>query len=225
MTIFHPTRLLAVAVAARASERTDPDVRSAGSAAETVAETAAATESGTRPETCLDRQAFQRFYERTSAPLRRYLQRVCADPGRAEDVFQESYVRLINRPDLDLDDERLRSYLFRTATNLLRDHWRRAGREREGLSSLFTVRRGRSAPPPSGARLDLDAALATLAVRDRAMLWLAYVEGYGHRDIAAMLGLRAGSVRVLLFRLRQRLADRLDPEAGKPDAARSGGEA
>jgi len=37
-------------------------------------------------------------------------------------------------------------------------------------------------------------------------LWLAYAEGSSHEEIAASLGLRAGSVRTLLFRARQRLA-------------------
>jgi RNA polymerase sigma-70 factor, ECF subfamily len=41
------------------------------------------------------------------------------------------------------------------------------------------------------------------------MLWLAYVEGSSHREIAAALGLRAASIRSMLFRARRRLADKL----------------
>ena len=48
-----------------------------------------------------------------------------------------------------------------------------------------------------------------LKPRDRAMLWLAYAEGSTHREIAATLGLNAGSVKLMLFRARQRLAERL----------------
>ena len=179
----------------------------------------------------LDRQAFQDFYEQTSASLRRYLLRVSADPGQAEDVFQESYVRLINRSGLVAGPE-LRAYLFRTATNLLRDQWRRQARERRGLLELFAAMRDRRVPPTSGEARDLESALAELEPRDRALLWLAYVEGYGPRDIAAMLGLRAGSVKVLLFRLRNRLAERLGPRVRlgtqletrvKPESAKAGG--
>jgi DNA-directed RNA polymerase specialized sigma24 family protein len=37
------------------------------------------------------------------------------------------------------------------------------------------------------------------------VLWLAYVEDASHRDIAAAMGVREGSVRVLLFRAKQHL--------------------
>ena len=158
----------------------------------------------------LDRSAFQDFYDETSTPLRRYLLRVCRDPAQAEDIFQESYVRLINRSGLRRGPE-LRGYLFRVATNLLRDQWRKATRERHGLKQWFgTRRRGPTEPPATPEVLDLESALDELAPKDRAMLWLAHVEGYGHRQIGEMLGVKAASVRVLLFRLRKRLAERLD---------------
>ena len=38
------------------------------------------------------------------------------------------------------------------------------------------------------------------------MLWLAYVEGCSHKEIAGVVGLKAASVRLLLFRARQKLA-------------------
>jgi RNA polymerase sigma-70 factor (ECF subfamily) len=37
-------------------------------------------------------------------------------------------------------------------------------------------------------------------------LWLAYAQGSSHKEIAESLGLRAGSVKLLLFRARRRLA-------------------
>jgi len=39
------------------------------------------------------------------------------------------------------------------------------------------------------------------------MLWLAYAQGSTHRDIASVLGVKAESVRLLLFRARHKLAD------------------
>ncbi|MDA8017071.1 MAG: sigma-70 family RNA polymerase sigma factor [Thermoanaerobaculia bacterium] len=170
----------------------------------------------------LDRETFQDFYDRTSTPLRRYLHRVCTDAGQVEDVFQEAYVRLINRRGLRRGPE-LKSYLFRTATNLLRDHWRRRERERSGLSEFFAVMRDREAAPSAGEAVDLESALSELAPRDRAMLWLAYVEGYAHRDIGEMLGVRPASVRVLLFRLRKRLAERLLPQTKQLEDVEAGG--
>ncbi len=163
----------------------------------------------------LDEKAFEAFYSRTAAGLRRYLLRACDDPGRAEDVLQDSYVRFLNRPPKDRSDAAMRSYLYQVATNLLRDRWRRDGRERKALQGLLESQRMRPVPaagaPAAGspASLDLAAAFQQLSPRDRALLWLAHVEGYEHREIAAALGLKAASVRVLLFRLRRRLARQL----------------
>jgi RNA polymerase sigma-70 factor, ECF subfamily len=56
---------------------------------------------------------------------------------------------------------------------------------------------------------DLTSAMAHLAPRERAMLWLAYAEGASHGEIAAVLGLNPGSLKTMLFRARRRLADLL----------------
>lgn len=44
-----------------------------------------------------------------------------------------------------------------------------------------------------------------LSPRQRSLLWLAYVEGLDHAELARALGLRQGSVKVLLHRARQRM--------------------
>jgi RNA polymerase sigma-70 factor (ECF subfamily) len=48
-----------------------------------------------------------------------------------------------------------------------------------------------------------------LKPNDRSLLWLAYIEGYSHKEIADIMGLKAKSVRVLLFRLRTSFAELL----------------
>ena len=73
-------------------------------------------------------------------------------------------------------------------------------------------------------RTDLSRAMRRLRPRERALLWLAYAEGSSHREIARMLGVKAASVKVLMFRARRRLAGFLrgQPErqvAAQPDRA------
>jgi len=51
--------------------------------------------------------------------------------------------------------------------------------------------------------------MAKLRPRDRAMVWLAYVNGSSHEEIAATLGLKTASIKMLLFRARRRLASLL----------------
>jgi RNA polymerase sigma-70 factor (ECF subfamily) len=63
-------------------------------------------------------------------------------------------------------------------------------------------------------RLDVNNALSQLAERERAMLWLAYAQGASHQEIAAVVGVKTGSVKPLLYRARRRLAALLGGKAG-----------
>jgi RNA polymerase sigma-70 factor (ECF subfamily) len=58
-----------------------------------------------------------------------------------------------------------------------------------------------------------------LKPRERELLWLAYVEGSSHREIAQLSGLREQSVRGLLFRARARLAALLRRRGLAPEEA------
>ncbi len=59
------------------------------------------------------------------------------------------------------------------------------------------------------------ATLRQLKPRERELLWLAYVEGMNHDEIAAATGLRPLSIRILLFRARRKAAQLLAPPAQK----------
>lgn len=62
------------------------------------------------------------FYHRTARALRAYLRRMLADPSHADDLLQESYLRLLRaKLPADMSDDHQKNYLFRIATNLLRD--------------------------------------------------------------------------------------------------------
>ena len=64
-----------------------------------------------------------------------------------------------------------------------------------------------SGPPELERQLELRRAFRQLKVRERQLLWLAYVEGSDHKEIAQATGLRHTSVRLLLFRARRKLAN------------------
>jgi RNA polymerase sigma-70 factor (ECF subfamily) len=157
----------------------------------------------------MENEAFAAFYERSARPLWAYLARVSTDPALAEDLMQESYVRFLcasGAPSLaDEGESAARLYLFRIATNLLHDHWRRprAASIEEIPEEFFSVR-GTTAQ--TDAQILLGPALQQMKPRERQLLWLAHAEGYSHREIAQVTGLASTSIRLLLFRARRKIA-------------------
>jgi RNA polymerase sigma-70 factor, ECF subfamily len=172
-------------------------------------------------ETEMDSEAFAAFYCRSARPLWAYLARVSADPALADDLMQESFVRflLASRPEFSPADGEVaaRRYLFRIATNLLRDHWRRpVAASIEELPEECFANPDRSGQADSQAMLG--PALAQMRPRDRQLLWLAHAEGYSHREIAQITGLGSASIRLLLFRARRKIARILAVQASPSQA-------
>jgi RNA polymerase sigma-70 factor (ECF subfamily) len=157
----------------------------------------------------MDEETFRAFYDRTARAVWTYIARVTGDRAAADDLLQEAYYRFL-RADRRLDDEaHRRNYLFRIVTNLLRDRYRQprpvavqvpSDHEAHALVAPHDVAR------ETERRADLARAMAHLKRRERELLWLAYADGCSHEEIAASLGLRKGSVKMLLFRARRRLA-------------------
>ncbi len=158
----------------------------------------------------MKQEEFTAFYARTSRQLWRYLRKVADDRGLAEDILQESYLRYLGHPCPDPAPPRQLAYLFRIATHLLRDHWRRLQREQRSVDLFAHASSDPTSRRDLPRQVDLGNLLGKLKPRQRALLWLAYVEGYEHREISNILGLRSASVRVLLFRARRQLARLLD---------------
>ena|SRR2546423_5701825 len=159
-------------------------------------------------ELLMDDEAFAGFYERTARPLWGYLARVSGNATLADDLLQESYLRFLGAAYPWADGEvACRRYLFRIASNLLRDHWRRPV-----TASLEDVPEG--ALPfiieQASERIDstrtLGPAFARMKPKERQLLWLAYAEGLTHREIAEITGVGTASIRILLFRARRKLA-------------------
>jgi len=152
---------------------------------------------------CIDESTFRAFYEQTSTPLLRFLVSITRRPELAEDILQETYCRLLTTRLPAMDDCQLRNYLFRTASNLVRDRWRRAKDLLPPENAVEIAALSSHLERKLGVRQAFD----RLKPRERQLLWLAYVEGSSHQEIARSTGLRAGSIRLLLFRARRKMAD------------------
>jgi len=159
----------------------------------------------------MDEDAFRLFYERTSRPVWAYLARMSGSARLADDLLQETYYRFLRANVTHESDAHRRNYLFRIATNLVRDMRRRPrvteSRFTDGSEDVEHAD-PLSADAANGAvrRLDLARSMARLKPRECDLLWLAYAQGSSHREIAETLGLKTASVKLLLFRARRRLA-------------------
>jgi len=164
----------------------------------------------------MDGDAFAGFYQRSARPLWAYLARVSGDQSLADDLMQESYIRFLcaaRPPRLEDGEVASRRYLFRIATNLMRDHWRRphSSSIEELPEELFATQ-----PNQSDSQALLSPALRLMKPRERQLLWLAHAEGYSHGEIAEITGLASASIRLLLFRARRKIASHLREQALRP---------
>ena len=155
----------------------------------------------------MDAAAFQIFYAQTAPGLRGYLRRASGNEALADDILQESFLRFLRADRPFLEGAPLKAYLYKIATSLLVDHWRRVNRERR-----WSLRNFLGGEPTTNPRGESEAMrfFRRLKPQEQLLLWLAYVEGFDHREIAAALRVKEKSVRVLLFRARQKLARTLE---------------
>lgn len=154
---------------------------------------------------------FRAFYERTARPLWAYLSRMTGSPQKADDLLQEAFYRFYRAGTTYESESHRRNSLFRIATNLVRDAARRA-KHREAVPIDDNVRSSAAPHRQAEIRADLGRALEQLEPQQRELLWLAYAQGVSHEEIAGILGLRAVSIRTLLFRARKKLAALLNGE-------------
>lgn len=161
-----------------------------------------------------DRLAADELFARHHPPLKRYLARLTGDQDLAADVAQETFVRLLEHQP---PPTAVRPWLFRVATNLVRDTGRRTRRHQVlALDGRAPAAHG---DPPSAPDQHVDrercrrlvrAALDELSPKERKAL-LMREEGFRHREIAEALGTTTGSVGTLLSRAIRKAADRLRP--------------
>lgn len=139
------------------------------------------------------------LYDEHAAVLWRYVLRLTGDPGRAEDVVQETLLRAWQHPEVVADTDRpVRAWLFTVARNLVIDE-RRSGRFRNVVSSLDD-----SATPEQSVPDEVNAALDRLLIADaitqlssdhRAVIDRSYYRGWTTGQIAADLHIPEGTVK------------------------------
>jgi RNA polymerase sigma-70 factor (ECF subfamily) len=152
------------------------------------------------------RDAWRELYTATYPTLAGWVRRLVDDDDTAHEIAAEAFTRLMahwSRPD---DPH---AYLFKIATNLVREHWRRTRREREVLRGVAARQR----QEPSAAadqRLNLRALIEPLPEHQRVAVILHYLAGLPIRDVALAVGRPEGTVKSDLYQARLRLRKEWD---------------
>ena len=163
-------------------------------------------------ETPLDRLG--RLYDSQHQRIYRLARRLTRDPEEARDLLQETFLRAARRAHA-LPESRAaaEAWLVRTTVNLCRDLGRRrAVRVRDQHKLEPPAPFGPNPETATVARASVEAALAGLAPKRRAVIVLVELEGLSTREVGRLLGSPEGTVRWHLSRGKQELKARLANE-------------
>jgi RNA polymerase sigma-70 factor, ECF subfamily len=148
-----------------------------------------------------DRREVEELFNACYPRLAGWVRRLVDNDETAHEIASEAFTRLMARWS-GLDNPQ--SYLYMIATNLVRDHWRKAGRERSAFKVMTAAGPSDAAYQPA-EDVDVRALIQGLPERLRSPFLLHYYAGFPVREIAVMLGRPEGTVKADLFHARARL--------------------
>lgn len=148
-----------------------------------------------------DQEAVEELFNACYPRLAGWVRRLVDDDETAHEIASEAFTRLLSRWTA-LDNPQ--SYLYMIATNLIRDHWRKTGRERNAIRVMTAA--GPADPAYHPAQdVDVRALIQALPERLRTPFLLHYYGGFGLKEVAVMLGRPEGTIKADLFNARARL--------------------
>lgn len=150
---------------------------------------------------------FDGLFQRLYPALYRYLHRLTGDADAAEDIAQETFVRLLRQK---LPEEEVRPWVFTVAMNLVRDRARKAERRQRLLTNAPPLVKPATLPDEDVETaeriLRVRAVLEQLSERDRQLL-LMREEGFKYDEIAHVVGVAPASVGTLIARALRRFVE------------------
>jgi len=181
-----------------------------------------------------DDAALSDLYRHWAGTLLRYLERMVKDRATAEELVQESFIRVHQARERYEPEARFSTWLFRIARNLALNELDLARRKKPHYST--DVERSEedarpqltlvSSTPSAESVLEtrrtrelVDGFLNELPERQRSALWLSAVEGNSYAEIAEILETTTQSVKSLIHRARAGIADRMAEAPAEEETA------
>lgn len=176
-------------------------------------------------------RAFRELVRRYERPVFSLIYRMVRDREAAEDLAQDSFVKVLNHLDRYRPEFKFSSWIFKIANNVAIDHLRRrqvetvsmdgsphAATVAEAAASAFELASGQeSALEELEARelgSAIERAIARLRPEYRSCIMLRHVEGRSYEEIAATLDLPLGTVKTYIHRARNELRTALQDARG-----------
>ncbi len=164
-----------------------------------------------------DRDAFERFVRRHEGAVLRYIRTRTADPDRAEDALQETFITAWRRADGYRGAGSARAWLLTIARNAVHRQYRRSAGEPESFQPLdaIAVGAGWGRDPDEAWTSRIAAAELVergfhgLSEEDREVLLLRDLEGFGNEEVAELLELSLAAVKSRVHRARLRFMEKV----------------
>lgn len=156
-----------------------------------------------------DLRAFERLYRAHVGKVYALCLRLTADVPRAEQLTQDCFVRAWERLSSFREESPFAGWLRQVAVNTVMADLRAGARRTRRVlpTDDEAILDAPSAPARPGDRLDLEKAIGTLPANARAVFVLHDVEGYGHGEIATLMGIAEGTSKAHLHTAREKLKE------------------
>ena len=164
-----------------------------------------------------DLEAFESIYRRHGRSLFSLAYRMVGNLTDAEDLLQEIFLLAFDKLPTYQGRSSLRTWLHRLAVNRCLDYLRSRAARNRSLTESFDDR-GHASSPSAGPgapeeRLDLERAIRQLPRSYRAAFLLYDVEGFGHREVAEILGVAEGTSKSLVHKARLKIREQIGASA------------
>ena len=155
-----------------------------------------------------DEHAFGELVRRYQSPVRAFLGRMTHDAAAADDLAQQTFLRVWRKLHTFRGGARFSTWLFAIAFNELRSACRRKKELLVEDAGLADTEEAATEPNPS-LRMDLNEALASLSAAERAAIVLCCQNGLSHEEAAQVLDSPLGTVKTNIQRGKEKLRRRL----------------
>lgn len=162
---------------------------------------------------------FADVFQDWQQPIYHYLLRMTENPAEAEDLTQETFIRVNDALAGFRGDSSLSTWLYRIARNVFLDNTRRSStRQAENsvpLENITPVSDAAPVPEQALSQSEMsscvqDAIITSLPVNYRTVLVLSDFQGLRNREIAEILDCSLDTVKIRLHRARAKLREALN---------------